>query len=85
MLSPRVIPPHNLLHPRGSASSNEQEHVLLPGDKISLLPLETIFSLSERLRAFVRKFFTEKIARLALRETNVNFICYFPIETMARP
>jgi len=59
MLSARVIPPHNLLHPQGFASLNEQEHVLLPGDKISLLPLETIFSPSIRFQHLVRKFLIE--------------------------
>lgn len=78
----RVIPPHNLLHPRGFASLNEQEHVLLlPRDKISLLLLETIFSRSKWPNV-VHEFLMEGTARLVLARFNRQFCMFLPYKMM---
>lgn len=62
ILSPRVIPLHNLLHSQGFASLNEQDHVLLSSDKILLLLSETIFSLFKRGFNVIYKFFIKLVA-----------------------
>lgn len=74
MLSRRVIPPRNLFHPRGFASLNKQEHVLLLGDKVSLLPLKTILSRSKRFKRVVHKFLVERLAHLLQVQMSILFI-----------